>query len=152
MIRLCCALLIGLVFGVGMGLSGMTDPARVLAFFDLAGAWDPTLAFVMGGAIAPMAVAWRLRARLDRSLLGSALPGPASPAIDRRLLGGAAVFGLGWGIVGLCPGAIVPALSQAGWPAWLYLAALLAGMAIARRTARGSSPQGSTGEQAGAAA
>ena len=146
--RLAVALAAGLVFGVGMGLSGMTDPARVLAFFDVAGAWDPTLAFVMGGAMVPMAVAWRIRARMAKSMLSSPLPEPASRVIDARLVGGAATFGVGWGIVGLCPGAVIPALSQAGWPAVLFLAAMLVGMAAGRSL--GSSPPQPSSAAAGA--
>jgi uncharacterized membrane protein YedE/YeeE len=139
-IRLLAALAAGAVFGVGMTLSGMTDPARVLGFFDVAGAWDPTLACVMGGALAPMAVAWRLRARMAQSALGCPLPGPASRVIDARLLGGAALFGAGWGLVGLCPGAVVPALAYGGWPVAAFLAAMLAGMAIARGLAAPRAP------------
>jgi uncharacterized membrane protein YedE/YeeE len=131
-IRLLAALAAGAVFGVGMTLSGMTDPARVLGFFDPAGGWDPTLAFVMAGALAPMALAWRLRGRMAESALGCPLPGPASAVIDARLLGGAALFGAGWGIVGLCPGAVVPALAFGGWPVAVFLVAMLAGMTIAR--------------------
>ena len=131
--RVVMALVAGAVFGVGMSLSGMANPARVLGFFDVAGAWDPTLAFVMGGAMVPMLVAWRLRARMERSVLGAELPGPASRTIDAKLIGGSALFGVGWGIVGLCPGAVVPALAFGGWPVALFLAAMLAGMLIAGR-------------------
>jgi uncharacterized membrane protein YedE/YeeE len=130
--RLLGAALAGAVFGLGMTVSGMTDPARVLGFFDVLGAWDPTLAFVMAGALAPMAVAWRVRARMSRSALGAPLPPAPSPAIDARLVGGAALFGAGWGIVGLCPGAVIPALAFGGWPVALFLVAMLAGMMLAR--------------------
>lgn len=130
--KLVFALVAGLVFGLGMAISGMTDPAHVLGFFDVAGAWDPTLAFVMVGALSVMALAWVVRARMDRSLLGAPLPGPASTVIDARLIGGSLTFGLGWGIVGLCPGAVVPALGFGGWPVALFLAAMLAGMTLAR--------------------
>lgn len=129
------ALLAGAVFGVGMALSGMTNPARVLGFFDVAGAWDPTLAFVMAGAIVPAAIAWRLRARMERSVLGAELPGPPSRVIDLNLVGGSALFGVGWGIAGLCPGAVVPALAFGGWPVALFLVAMLAGMMAAMRLA-----------------
>ena len=125
------ALIAGAVFGAGMALSGMTDPARVLGFFDVLGGWDPALAFVMGGALLPMAIAWRLRRGMSRSLAGTELPGPPSPRIDGRLLGGSALFGVGWGIVGLCPGAVVPALVYGGWPVWLFAAAMLAGLRLA---------------------
>ena len=133
MARLLAALLAGAVFGVGMSLSGMVNPARVLGFFDVAGAWDPTLAFVMGGAMIPMLIAWRVRARMARSVLGAELPGPPAKTIDARLIGGAALFGVGWGIAGLCPGAVVPALAYGGWPVAVFLAAMLAGMLIAGR-------------------
>lgn len=126
------ALLAGSVFGVGMALSGMTDPARVLGFFDVAGDWDPTLLFVMAGALSVMAVAWRVRGRMDVSLIGEPLPGPPSRTVDARLVGGSLLFGIGWGIVGLCPGAVVPALGYGGWPVALFLVAMLAGMALAR--------------------
>jgi uncharacterized membrane protein YedE/YeeE len=94
----------------------------------------------MAGALLPMAVAWRVRARMDQSALGCPLPGPASRAIDARLLGGAALFGAGWGIVGLCPGAVIPALAFGGWPVAAFLAAMLAGMAIARSRLAPSAP------------
>ncbi|TVQ55228.1 MAG: hypothetical protein EA355_10435 [Rhodobacteraceae bacterium] len=126
------AFLAGCVFGVGMALSGMTNPQRVLGFFDVLGGWDPTLAFVMGGAMVPMLIAWRIRARMTESVLGAPLPGPASETVDARLLGGAAAFGVGWGIVGLCPGAVAPALSYGGWPVALFFAAMLVGMGLAR--------------------
>ena len=111
MIRFFAAILAGMVFGVGMAISGMTDPFRVLGFFDVTGAWDPTLLFVMGGAMLPMAVAWRIRAGMTESVLGAPLPGPASTTIDAKLIGGSAVFGIGWGIAGICPGAVIPALA-----------------------------------------
>lgn len=126
------ALLAGSVFGVGMAVSGMTDPARVLGFFDVAGDWDPTLLFVMIGALSVMAVAWRIRSRMEVSLIGEPLPGQPSTAIDARLVGGSLLFGIGWGIVGLCPGAVVPALGYGGWPVALFLVAMLAGMGLTR--------------------
>jgi uncharacterized protein len=125
---LLASVLSGALFGVGMVLSGMTNPVVVLAFFDIAGAWDPTLAFVMGGALLPMAIAWRVAARMSSSVLDAPMPGPANTSIDSRLLGGAALFGAGWGIVGLCPGAVVPALGFGGWPVAVFLLALLGGI------------------------
>lgn len=130
--RAAITLLSGAIFGAGMMLSGMADPARVLGFFDVAGTWDPTLAFVMAGAMAPMAVAWLVRRRLTVSLSGAPLPGPASRVVDKRLLTGSALFGAGWGVVGICPGAVVPALSIGGWPVAVFAIAMLAGMAAAR--------------------
>ena len=122
----------GVVFGLGMAISGMANPARVLAFFAVAGTFAPTLAFVMAGALMPMAIAWRIRRRLNKSVLGAELPGPASSVIDARLLGGAALFGAGWGIVGLCPGALVPALSLGGLEVLVHLGAVLVGMLVTR--------------------
>jgi hypothetical protein len=134
-IRLLAALAAGAVFGLGMAVSGMTDPARVLGFFDVTGAWDPTLAFVMGGAMLPMVLAWRLRAGMQRSVLGADLPGPAPKTIDAKLIGGSAVFGIGWGIAGICPGAVVPALAYGGWPVAVFLAAMVAGLLLQTRLA-----------------
>lgn len=128
--KMIAAAVAGVVFGAGMALSGMTNPARVLGFFDVLGAWDPTLAFVMGGALLPMVAAWRLRRVMQRSLTGAPLPGPASRVIDGRLIGGSMLFGVGWGIAGLCPGAVVPALAFGGWPVWLFAAAILAGLRL----------------------
>ena len=136
MIRLVASLLTGAVFGVGMALSGMTNPARVLGFFDVAGAWDPTLAFVMGGAMLPMILAWRLRAGMEKSVLGADLPGPPSRTIDAKLVGGSALFGLGWGIAGICPGAVIPALAYGGWAVGVFAIAMLAGMGLVRLTER----------------
>jgi uncharacterized membrane protein YedE/YeeE len=129
-IRILASLLTGAVFGVGMALSGMTNPARVLGFFDVAGAWDPTLAFVMGGAMLPMILAWRLRAGMEKSVLGADLPGPPSKTIDAKLVGGSALFGVGWGIAGICPGAVIPALAYGGWAVGVFAIAMLAGMAL----------------------
>lgn len=129
--RIAIALLAGAIFGLGLTISDMVNPARVLAFLDVAGgAWDPTLAFVMGGAILPMAVAWRLT-HTGTPFLATQFPGPASRVIDARLVGGAALFGLGWGLVGLCPGPALAVLSLDGWPAWLFAAAMLGGMMLA---------------------
>lgn len=129
--RIAIALLAGGIFGLGLTLSDMVNPARVLAFLEVAGGtWDPTLGFVMGGAVLPMAVAWWIAGR-GKPLFANTFPGPASQVIDLRLLGGAALFGLGWGLVGLCPGPALAVLSLDGWAAWLFAAAMLAGMALA---------------------
>jgi uncharacterized membrane protein YedE/YeeE len=120
----------GLLFGVGLVVSDMIDPARVRAFLEVAGgAWDPTLAFVMGGALAPMALAWRVAARRPAAMTGDAFPSRPTGGVDGRLLGGAAVFGAGWGMVGFCPGPALAALGVGGWPTALFVAAMLAGMA-----------------------
>jgi uncharacterized membrane protein YedE/YeeE len=94
----------GLVFGLGLVISGMTQPSKVLGFLDVFGAWDPTLAVVMAGALAVAAPGFALLRRLDRSVLGATLDWPGNSVIDRSLIGGAALFGIGWGLVGLCPG------------------------------------------------
>ncbi|MDR6410150.1 DUF6691 family protein [Paraburkholderia sp. 22099] len=124
------ALLAGLIFGVGLIVSGMANPAKVLGFLDLAGNWDPSLAFVMGGAIAIGVVGFAIARRLKRSVLGAPMSLPKATRIDRRLLAGSALFGAGWGLAGFCPG---PALVSAGSgepKAVLFVAAMLVGMQI----------------------
>ncbi|SHJ96343.1 YeeE/YedE family protein [Paraburkholderia terricola] len=124
------ALLAGLIFGVGLIVSGMANPAKVLGFLDLAGNWDPSLAFVMGGAIAIGVVGFAIARRLKRSVLGVPMSLPKATRIDRRLLAGSALFGAGWGLAGFCPG---PALVSAGSgepKAVLFVAAMLVGMQI----------------------
>jgi uncharacterized membrane protein YedE/YeeE len=124
------ALISGLIFGLGLVMSDMINPARVLGFLDLfGGAWDPTLAFVMGGALAVMAIAWPLAHRQQEAYSGGTMPGKPSSVIDAKLLGGAAVFGLGWGLVGLCPGPALAGLLVGGWPVLVFVGAMLAGMA-----------------------
>lgn len=121
--------LVGLLFGLGLCLSGMTDAAKVLAFLDLAGPWDPSLAFVMGGAVAVASVAFWIARRRGRTLAGEPLILPASRTIDGRLVGGSLLFGVGWGLVGLCPG---PAIADVGFldaRAALFVLAMAAGMA-----------------------
>jgi uncharacterized protein len=129
---LASALGVGILFGAGLALSDMINPARVLAFLDITGAWDPTLAFVMAGALVPTALAFALRPRLSRPLLGSEFFVPENRTTDRRLLLGAALFGVGWGLVGFCPGPAIAALSFLQWQPWLFVATMLAGMAIER--------------------
>mgnify|MGYP001796028995 CR=1 FL=1 len=121
------ALFSGALFGAGLHVSGMTDTARVRGFLDFAGAWDPTLAFVMGGAIIPMLIAWRV-ARTGTPLAGDAFPAPPRHDITRPLIAGSLLFGIGWGLVGLCPGPALASLSYGGWPGLAFLAAMLAGM------------------------
>ena len=123
-------LVVGLIFGAGLALSDMVNPARVQAFLDLAGAWDPTLAYVMGAAILPSAIAYLIRRRMDRPLLEDRFSIPESRALDRPLLLGAALFGIGWGLVGFCPGPALAGLVLGVWQPWLFVAAMLAGMAL----------------------
>ena len=122
------ALLAGLVFGLGLIASGMTDPAKVLAFLDLAGAWDPSLALVMGGAIAAALLPFGWARRRGCGWGGQRIDWPSERAIDARLIGGGALFGIGWGLVGLCPGPALVALA-AGLPGvWIFVLAMLAGL------------------------
>jgi len=126
------ALLAGALFGAGLALSGMTDPGRVRAFLDVAGPWDPTLGFVMAGALLPMAAAWRLTRRLSRPLVAPAFDVPGARRVDGRLLGGAALFGAGWGLTGLCPGPAIASLALRPGAVVLFTAAMLGGMALHR--------------------
>lgn len=121
---------VGLVFGLGLLLSRMSDPAKVLGFLDLAGPWDPSLALVMAGAIAVGLPAFALAARRQRSLLGAEMKLPTSRQIDRRLVGGSLLFGVGWGIAGFCPGPGLVALTIGGWKAATFVAAMIAGMGV----------------------
>lgn len=124
------ALLSGLLFGVGLMASGMANPAKVLGFLDIAGRWDPSLAFVMVGAIVIGAIAFALATRLKKSLLGMPMQIPGSSAVTLRLILGSAVFGVAWGLAGFCPGPALVALG-AGFPkAWGFVAAMLVGMAV----------------------
>ncbi len=124
------ALLAGLVFGLGLIVSGMADPAKVLGFLDLAGAWDPSLTFVMGGAIAVAVVAFTLAKRRSVSLLGEPMLLPTATAIDRRLLLGSLAFGVGWGVAGFCPGPALVAVGLGEIKAMVFVAAMLAGMGL----------------------
>lgn len=126
------AVLAGLLFGFGLLLSGMTNPAKVLAFLDLAGAWDPSLALVMAGAIGAALLPMAWARRRTRTLLGSPIQMPGKREIDRRLVLGSVLFGIGWGIAGLCPGPALALLAGGFWQAWLFVAAMVAGMWIYR--------------------
>ena len=128
--RIALAFLAGLVFGLGLLLSGMADPGKVLGFLDLAGAWDPSLVFVMAGAIAVGALAFAFARRRTRTLLGDALQWPTATAIDRRLVGGSLLFGAGWGLAGFCPGPALVALGVGEPKAIAFVLAMLAGMGL----------------------
>jgi uncharacterized membrane protein YedE/YeeE len=120
----------GALFGAGLTLSGMTDPARVRGFLDIFGRWDPTLAFVMGGAVIVMAVAWRVQSRMARPLFGEKFSLPDRRDFDGRLIAGSALFGVGWGIAGLCPGPALASLALSPLSVLPFVAAMLAGMAL----------------------
>ena len=124
------ALLVGLVFGIGLILSGMTDPSKVIGFLDLAGRWDPSLGFVMGGAILVGLVAFQFAAGRDRSLLGDAMRLPTATHIDRRLVLGGLAFGAGWGLAGYCPGPALASLASGASKPLIFAAAMAVGMVI----------------------
>ena len=130
--RLLPPLLSGALFGAGLMIGGMTDPQRVRGFLDLFGRWAPTLAFVMGGALVVMAAAWRLRARMQRPLFGARFSLPDRADLDARLIAGSALFGIGWGLSGLCPGPAIANLALAPMQVLPFIAAMLAGMAAHR--------------------
>lgn len=134
MSRLLVALVCGLLFGAGMVVSDMINPARVLAFLDVAGDWDASLAFVMGGALIPSSLAYLIRRRLNVPIAADEFHVPENRTIDLPLVGGAALFGLGWGLVGLCPGPALAALTTGAWQALVFVAALVAAMALFRLT------------------
>ena len=124
------SMLAGLVFGLGLIVSGMANPAKVLGFLDLAGRWDPSLALVMAGAIAVGAVAFGVARTRTVSLLDAPMKLPTDRRIDRRLLAGALIFGVGWGIAGFCPGPALVALGMGHVKAVVFVGAMLAGMGI----------------------
>lgn len=124
------ALASGLVFGLGLIAGGMTDPAKVKAFLDVSGPWDPSLALVMGGAIAVGVFAFAAARRRTRSWTGEHMELPVTTVIDRRLVLGGALFGVGWGIAGLCPGPALVALGSGLASAWLFVPAMLVGMVV----------------------
>lgn len=122
------AFLAGLIFGLGLLLGGMTNPAKVLAFLDVAGIWDPSLALVMAGAIAVAAAPLNWARTRTQSLLGAPMQLPVKRTLDARLIGGSLVFGVGWGIAGFCPGPAVALVSTGRWQVLLFVVAMLVGM------------------------
>lgn len=122
--------IVGLIFGVGLLISGMANPAKVLAFLDLAGRWDPSLALVMVAAVTVSLVAFTLVRRRSRSLLGEPLRLPARRDIDKPLVLGSLGFGIGWGLAGFCPGPALVALGAGHQKALVFVAAMVAGMAL----------------------
>lgn len=129
--RFLFAFLAGGLFGAGLYVSGMTDTTKVQGWLDIFGAWDPTLGFVFAGALAPMAVAWRLTRRRRAPALGGVWPGQPDARLDRGLIIGSLSFGAGWGLVGLCPGPAIASISYGGWQGLVFLLAMGAGMLAA---------------------
>jgi len=129
-LRILAALAAGLTFGLGLALSGMLDPARVRGFLDVAGTWDPSLVFVLGGAVTVSGLGYRLSRRLSGPVLDARFDLPARRRIDAPLIVGAALFGIGWGLSGFCPGPAVAALSTGAVPVLVFVAAMLIGMAL----------------------
>ena len=124
------ALIAGLIFGLGLIVSGMANPAKVLGFLDLAGRWDPSLAFVMGGAIGVGVVGFALARRRTRSLLGAPMQLPASTELSKRLVLGSLAFGAGWGLAGFCPGPAIVSAAAGYSKAWIFVAAMVVGMML----------------------
>jgi uncharacterized membrane protein YedE/YeeE len=132
--RILSTLVAGMIFGTGIAISGMGNPAKVLNFFDPIGTWDPSLAFVMGGALLTTAIGYRLLfGRRHAPLFDTKFHLPIAKTIDIKLVGGSALFGIGWGIAGFCPGGAVPALGFAPWPTALFLISMGVGILLARR-------------------
>lgn len=130
--RLLCGYLIGLIFGVGIAISGMANPAKVLNFFDIAGTWDPSLIFVMGGALVTTFLGYRIVLGRGVPLLAGTFHLPAKQDLDKRLIAGSATFGVGWGIAGFCPGGALPALGTGVPQVYLFCAALVCGILFAK--------------------
>ena len=137
--RLAFSFLFGGLFGIGLMISGMTDTTKVLGWLDFFGNWDPTLAFVMGGAILPMAIAWQLT-KTNKPALGGVFPSKPDQKLDRRLIIGAVLFGMGWGLVGLCPGPALASLSFGGVGGFVFLVSMSLGMLSAPTAIRWLDP------------
>lgn len=133
--QLLATLAAGLLFGLGLSVSGLVNPAKVLAFLDIAGDWDPSLAVTMACAVGVTFLGYRLAFARGAPLFADTFQIPALSDIDRRLVAGAALFGIGWGLVGFCPGPAIAALSLGLTPVLVFVAAMLAGMALARLSA-----------------
>ena len=137
MSRLLVSFISGLVFGVGLLISGMTDTAKVQGWLDILGQWDPTLAFVMGGAIMPMAAAWAITAK-KAPLFDLNFSMPSRKAIDKKLLAGSILFGMGWALAGLCPGPAIAALGFGGTGIILFFVSMIVGMFLSKPLRLGS--------------
>jgi len=138
--RLIVTYLIGVIFGTGIALSGMANPAKVLNFFDVAGTWDPSLAFVMGGALLTAAIGYRLVFGRGRPFFEGRFALPSGRNIDARLIAGSATFGIGWGIAGFCPGGALPALGTGLPEVFIFTGAMIAGILGARALQSWSRP------------
>ena len=121
----------GGLFGIGLWVSGMTDTRKVIGWLDIFGNWDPTLAFVLGGAVGVMFIAWRIAALREAPALGGSFPAPPEPRLGRNLVFGSILFGMGWGLAGLCPGPAMASLTWGGAGGILFLVSMLAGMVAA---------------------
>ncbi len=131
--RLISIFAIGLIFGIGISISGMANPAKVINFFDIAGSWDPSLMFVMGGALITTFIGYRLvLSRPTGPIFESKFQLPTATDLDARLIGGSAIFGIGWGIAGFCPGGALPALGTGRSEVFIFVAALIVGIFVAR--------------------
>ncbi|MDP4574812.1 YeeE/YedE family protein [Qipengyuania sp. G39] len=130
--RFLFTLLSGSIFGFGLALSGMMNPARVRGFLDIFGDWDPTLAFVMGGAVLVMAVAWFIQRRMSAPMVGEEFNLPGTRLFDGKLIGGSALFGIGWGLAGLCPGPAISSLATSPIPALVFVGSMAVGVAAHR--------------------
>lgn len=133
--------LTGVIFGLGISLSGMANPAKVLNFFDIAGTWDPSLAFVMGGAVVTTFLGYKLVFGRAVPIFEPSFSLPTSRIIDAKLVGGSAIFGIGWGIAGFCPGGALPALGTGRWEVFAFTAALLAGIFLAKLIQSATAPR-----------
>ena len=130
MLKMLVNLFAGALFGLGLTISEMVNPAKIIGFLDFAGDWDPTLAFVMGGALLVTIPAFRLILRRSRPVLADEFDLPTKKDVDPRLLAGSAIFGIGWGLAGFCPGPAVTALTSGLAPVFVFVAAMVAGMAV----------------------
>ena len=130
MLRLISALVSGSLFGAGLVVSGMTDTRKVQGFLDIFGAWDPTLIFVLGCAVLPMVVVWALVGRQKTSALGAPMPSTIDQRVDTKLILGSALFGIGWALIGLCPGPALASIGYGGWQGAVFLIAMITGMEL----------------------
>jgi uncharacterized membrane protein YedE/YeeE len=144
MLRMVFAALSGGLFGAGLLVSGMVDTVKVQGWLDVFGAWDPTLAFVMGGAIIPMAIAWQIAGRRKVAVLGTAIPAPAVQKMDPNLITGSILFGMGWGLAGLCPGPAIAAATINGTSGLIFILAMVAAMVMLPALRRAFASSGKT--------